>query len=185
MLPLQVPLAQLCPVGHTTPQSPQFCGSLEVSEQPDLFQHFHAQLVGFIDDQRRYLAFPLACPKEALKPDNPLRLAGRNIREAEVDHRGFQKLRSCQRRIHNDAGSNVSQRRMPQNPSQQGCLAGAGRAGQDDETLARQNGVGKPGQRLAMLRRQVQKLRIGRQSERVSSQTEERVIHECLQSVEK
>ena len=56
---------------------------------------------------------------------------------------------------------------MLQNSRQQRGLAGAGISGQNHKALARQNGVGKPGQRLAVLRRQVQKLRIGRQAEGV------------------
>src|ERR1017187_5276437 len=71
---------------------------------------------------------------------------------------------------------------MLHDPRHQRRLAGAGASGQDYETLARQDRVGKPGQRLPMLRSQVQEVRIGRQIEGGSLHSEVTVVHNYSRS---
>ena len=59
-------------------------GGFEVPEQADLLQHFQTQLVGFVDDQRGDLVFPVSSPQEALQDSNTLRLAGGNVRQPKI-----------------------------------------------------------------------------------------------------
>ena len=86
----------------------------------------------------------------------------------------------------NSAGDNVGFRmtlhctrgaQVPHDAGQERRLPGAGSPSQDDETLARQNRVGQPGQCLPVLRGQIQKIRIGCQVERGFEYSEEVVVH--------
>src|ERR1019366_8562656 len=71
---------------------------------------------------------------------------------------------------------------MLDDPRQQRRLASAGAPGQDDEPLARQDSVGKPGQRLPVLRSQVQEIRIGCQIERGLLYSKKVVVHNYSRS---
>ena len=95
-------------------------------------------------------------------------LALRNVLEAKIQQRQFEKLAGRQRGRQNHAGA-YGDRQVFQHARQQGGFAGAHGAGQHHQPFAVDDGVGQPGQRLAMLPGHEQDRGIGRQPERVFS----------------
>src|SRR6185436_13387980 len=155
---------------------------LDVREQPNLLEELSAQALRLVDNQGRRLASLSTFPQTGLQPieKDGFRRGGLGS-QVELLREEVDEVRLRQHRVVEIDASNVPAALGGQRRLNERGLAGASVPHQERERLHGHQAVLEVAERLALLRRQEQKARIGRQLERPFTEPVELLVHRRAQ----
>src|SRR5215468_10269146 len=148
---------------------------LEVREKPDLLEDLETQVLALVEGEHGVLAGPAPLEQEVVQGDEPLDVGLAGLGHAEVLEHVLENSLERQRRVE-DEGRGAVVLQAAQERAQEGCLAGADLAGEQDEALVLLDAVEQLGEGFAMPGGGIEKARIGGGIEGLLLKSKEREI---------
>jgi len=144
---------------------------LKIQQQPDLFEGFLIDQLGFVDNQHRGFVIPNVFHHPVVEHLQQIRLGIGHGVQIELVEGLLEKVDRRQGRVRDQADVEFGVLQMPDEDAADHGLAAADLSRQHNDPLVPLDGVDQPGERLLVFRRIIHEFRVGHIFERVFLQT--------------